>query len=562
MQKRGLSNIVTTVLIILLVIAAVAIIWMFINRTIKSSTDAAKTQMAFASLNFKITNIQLDPNNNLKFTLEHAGGEQSIKGFKVLVKDNLGGVATIDYYENVSITSLEAREIVIYQSSADGNPFHGLSGNITEVSVYAIIDTPQGPVTAPAPVVTTSGSGGGGGGGGDGDDEITPNVECVGDSGCTAQVCGGKCTNNVCDYQKVTFNKTFGGSGEDSSLSIIPASDGYVISGYGGFVSWIFKTNLNGVKQWEKRGLGSPFEDGSISSTIISTSDGFVTTGFTTSSGKYNLALMKLNASGSKEWFKEYTGNYDGFELGISMIKNSEGYSLIGNTFMLPNNKDIWLIKTNLSGDHVWNKTFGGAAEDATHFEHSLVQASDGYIFTGSTNSFGAGSNDVWLIKTDFSGNQLWNKTFGGANHDEGFSLINVSDGYLVAGSTSSFGAGSNDVWLIKTNLSGDHVWNKTFGGANSDSAYSIIQTSNGYVLTGGTASFGAGSNDVWLIKTDFSGNQLWNKTFGGANIDNGMSVIQSSDGGYAIAGRTYSFGAGDLDIWFIKTDANGCIRP
>jgi ribosomal protein S11 len=150
-------------------------------------------------------------------------------------------------------------------------------------------------------------------------------------------------------------------------------------------------------------------------------------------------------------------------------------------------------------------------------------------------------------------------KTYGGTGSDNASSVQQTSDGgYMVAGYTESFGAGGSDIFLIKTDASGNVIWAKTYGGTHSDYASSVQQTSDGgYIVAGYTFSFGAGINDIFLIKTDANGNVIWAKTYGGTAYDYAYSVQQTSDGGYIVAGYTRSFGAGGDNVFLIKTDAN-----
>ncbi len=196
--------------------------------------------------------------------------------------------------------------------------------------------------------------------------------------------------------------------------------------------------------------------------------------------------------------------------------------------------------------------TYGGSGDD---FGFAVEQTSDGgYVIAGKTNSYGAGGSDVYLVRTDAAGETLWTRTYGGPGSDEGRAVLQATNGgYVIVGTTSSFGPGTCAVYLIATNGVGETLWTRTYGGDEADCGQAIQQTSDGgYVLAGKTSSFGAGESDVYLVRTDSVGETLWTRTCGGAGFEEGNAIRQTSDGGYIIAGTKSS------TMYLVRTDAAG----
>jgi hypothetical protein len=371
------------------------------------------------------------------------------------------------------------------------------------------------------------------------------------------------CHKNENKVQK--WAKTFGGANSDYGFSVQQTSDkGYIITGYtysygaGGSDVYLIKTDTYGDTVWMKTFGGNGNDAGnSVHQTV---DGGYVITGQTTSYGAGDhVYLIKTDAYGDTVWAKTFGGNE--VDCGRSVQQTSDGnYIIVGYTSSFGAGEfDIYFIKTEANGNLIWTKTFGGTNSDCGY---SVEQTLDGgYIITGYTYSYGAGGSDVYLIKADENGDTVWTKTFGGNDNDYGFSIQQAIDGgYIIVGRTSSYGAGYDDVYLIKTDMNGNQSWVKTFGGSSPDGGNSVQQTSDGgFIICGYTNSFGAVGSDVYLIKTDENGNTIWAKTFGGdSSADVGLAVRQTVDGGYIITGSTFSFSTAHSDVYLIKTDENG----
>ena len=246
---------------------------------------------------------------------------------------------------------------------------------------------------------------------------------------------------------------------------------------------------------------------------------------------------------------------------------------------------DSWIVKLNSSGDIIWQKCFGGTDDDVAF---SIQQTSDGgFIVAGGTwsndgdMSGNHGGSDAWVVKLNSSGDIIWQKCFGGTNVDQAFSIQQTSDGgFIVAGGTFSNDGdvsgnhGIVDSWIVKLNSSGDIIWQKCFGGTDDDVAFSIQQTSDGgFIVAGytssndGDVSGNHGSWDSWVVKLNSSGDIEWQKCLGGTDNDEAKSIQQTSDGGYIVAGETWSNDGdvsgnhGNSDYWVVKLNSSGDIE-
>jgi len=295
---------------------------------------------------------------------------------------------------------------------------------------------------------------------------------------------------------------------------------------------------------------------------IQQTSDGgYVLVGETLSFsyGSYDYTIYKLDSDGSKVWFKHYGGNNGDHGRSIQQIPGG-GYIVAGSiesfTYGLT---DFGIYKLDSSGNKIWFKHYGGTNNDDAY---SIQQTSDGgYIVAGKTESFTYGNSDIAIYKLNSSGNKVWFKHYGGTNGEQAYSIQQTSEGgYIVAGYSNSFSYGNSDIAIYKLNSSGNKVWFKHYGGTNNDYGQSVQQTSDGgYIVAGWTYSYTYGGTDFAIFKLDSNGNKIWFKHYGGTSNDYAYSIQQTSDGGYVVAGLTgsYTYGSNDFAIYKLNSSGN-----
>tara|TARA_Y100001978_G_scaffold172698_1_gene163177 strand:+ start:2417 stop:3679 length:1263 start_codon:yes stop_codon:yes gene_type:complete len=362
------------------------------------------------------------------------------------------------------------------------------------------------------------------------------------------------------------FEFTFNGVVDDAGKCVQQTNDGgYIVAGCTESTShdenvFLIKTNVFGIEEWRKDFGGLNWDEGeSVRQTI---DGGYVIAGTSYSPifGDGDMYLIKVDGNGNEQWSKNFAPDSSYYSEGNSVQQtNDTGYIICGTSVVSDYN--VYLVKTDLNGNEQWSQMFGGINFD----EGKCVQQTndDGYIVSGHTWDLGNSFSDILLLKIDMNGNEQWNKSIGGLNYDVAEFVQQTNDGgYIITGYTRDFSDTiglTSDIYLLKTDENGNELWSKTFGGFNGDEGKCIQQTNDGgFIITGSTRSFSNGDNDVYLIKTDGNGNEQWSKKFGGIGDDEGEYVQQTSDGGYIVTGSSESFGSNEKEVYLIKTDGTG----
>ncbi len=410
----------------------------------------------------------------------------------------------------------------------------------------------------------------------------------------------------------IQWQKTLGGTGVDNTFSVWPTTDGgYITAGYsdsndgdvagnhGGLDYWVVKTDVAGNISWQKS-LGGSGQD--IPYAIQQTGDGgYIVAGSTTSNdgdvsgnhGNDDYWVVKLDASGNIVWQKTLGGSGTDDAKYIQQTSDG-GYIVAGVSTSLNGDvtgnhgtgvdMDYWVVRLDGSGNIIWQKSLGGPGAD---YSSCVQQTSDGgYIVAGSsyskTGDVSGNHNgyDYWVVKLGGSGNIVWQKSLGGSDDDNAYSIQPTADGgYVVAGVAKSMdgdvsGSHGIDAWTVKLDGSGNIVWQKALGGTGTDVANAIQQTSDGgYIVAGYTSSTDGdvtsnyGVVDYWVVKLNSSGNIVWQKSMGGSGIDIANAIHQTTDGGYIVAGYSTSTDGevsgnhgGSSDIWIVKLGAAGTL--
>ena len=338
----------------------------------------------------------------------------------------------------------------------------------------------------------------------------------------------------------VFWAKTYGGVADDRAFYALPTNSGYLVIGSSESivenktVGWVLKLNENGDALWNKtflEGWGSELRY------AVNLTDGYLLVGNEFfSSGQISGFVARIDYQGDLQWVKNLVEGSTG-KL-FSGIATPDGFVVFGLSSHNINGKSsIWASKLDLSGNVVWSRTYGGSTDSAVR-SGILTQNGD-YLLAGYTNSIGDGNYDFYLLELDTNGNIVWNKTYGGEGSQKAYSIAKADNGYVVVGDIQLPNS-TTDAWVLKVDLTGNVLWNKSVGGKEADSAaYVTTSKDGGYLVAGFTFSFGGGNRDFWLFKISDSGKVLWSSTQGDQGFQEAYTVIEAGDNTYIMVGWT-----------------------
>jgi len=434
--------------------------------------------------------------------------------------------------------------------------------------------------------------------------------------------------NSWAQSPSVLWEKNYGGTQTEAFTDMIPTTDGgYVLLGateshdndipanvHSGVDIFVVKINSTGTLQWARSIGGNGNETGYamvedadgdivIVGDAYSANQDFMMIPF--AGGGKDVVVISLNSDGTIEWQKRYGGSGEDGAKSIQKIPGG-GYIIAGSTDSpddydvsgmhyyngTASTNDFWVLKLDASGDLVWQDCYGGGEDETTFgpgqdFATNVQNSeSGGFIICGYTQSADGdittalGANDFWVLKTDGSGNILWQKSFGGSGDDKPNSFVVVNDGYLIAGTTSSANGdvndnhsfGGYDGWIVKLDFNGNIVDKRALGGTGSDYVYGISKTiDGGFLISGGSRSTADdcegnyGLRDFWTVKLNSTLDIVWKRNLGDALMEEAYRCMETIDGGYIAGGYTEnnpnltSGGTyGVVDLWVVKFGTAG----
>lgn len=360
-----------------------------------------------------------------------------------------------------------------------------------------------------------------------------------------------------------TFEKRYGGNDDDIGKAVLVLDDGYLLGGttksFGRIQSdaYLVKINKNGKKIWSIA-MGGDSED--TLEALIQIKGGFIFTGATKSFGEAisNLFVGRISNNGHSNWMQGLYLDKNDHYGGYSLAKINDKFIMVAGyhkqSKMFNSNTDARLDAVGLNGEHSFGISFGGAKEEELR---SIIKVSNGYVLAGFTKSYGKGHKDIYINRIDNDAHRIWHTTFGYKNDETAEQIISTKEGgFIVVGSTRSIPQLSSQIYVVKMDSKGRKIWDGHYGYKYDEEGRGIIEVDDGYVIVGYTRSTKQRASDLYLIKLNTSGQMLWQRTYGGLGEDEGFAIAKTKDGMIVTGFATDK--EKDKELYVLKLDKNG----
>ena len=366
-------------------------------------------------------------------------------------------------------------------------------------------------------------------------------------------------------YSQSTFQNVYTGGGYDAAYAITEADGGGYLSvghtesfGFSEFHFTATKLNADGDVEWSKQyGTNTDWE---FEPHVLKVSGGYVITGTTGSfgAGSYDFCALKIDLVGDLIWQRTYGGS--GYEraYGAALLSDSSMAITGQSASYSSGGDDFYIVRIDQNGDVLSSTSVGGTGN-----EHSwgVTESYDkGLLVSGTTWTYGAGGSDIYVVRLDSNATIEWTGVYGGTDSDVSYSIAATPDsGAVVSGYTSSYGSGSRNMFILKLDKDGNQDWSKTYSGSGWEFGYSVGVYDDGYIAAGRTNTFGGGNNDGYAVRTDLAGDTLWTRAYGGSGSDHfWLEGHTTTDGGYLTTGTSTTYGSGVVSEYLVKIDADG----
>lgn len=369
------------------------------------------------------------------------------------------------------------------------------------------------------------------------------------------------------ENKKSTFEANYGGRYSEVGNAILPLEDGILLVGstesFGNGQNdvYVVKVDNFGNKIWSGAYGGGGVD---IAKSVVSVKDGFMLAGTTRSFGNriQSLYLAKISKSGNLRWQNGYYSDKDDYYTGNSMVKINDGNLLIAghedHVKFFDSEINFYLNAINTDGQRNGIKRYGGNKVEKAN---SIISVEDGYVIAGETDSYGHGGKDSYVVKINKDGDRIWHSAFGWRYDEITKQIIETKDGgYIMVGTTDSDHKNQKDVYVVKINKDGNRAWQFHYGSKEHEEGNAIVETKDGYVITGYTKDTQSYNRNVYLLKVDKVGNVVWHRNYGGDSDDEGNAIAKVKDG-FVITGYTTSKNSNSKDLYLLKVDNNGNIN-